>query len=226
MSKFIHPAPNARLTSTFGYRTIAGKKEWHQGIDLARKGNVPILAAADGIVREVWGEKVSSYGNVIFLQHTINGKRMDTTYAHLKSISVKKGMKVVQGQVIGYMGNTGRSYGQHLHFEIHNGPWAKGQPNAVDPWPFISKKVSKPEPKPNKPEPKKTLQSGAYKTEAEAKKAIVAIRNKYKLNYQYNYHYKDGDVWRWRTGSFDEARAQAMRKEIVQTGIAKVVHVK
>lgn len=138
MSNFINPAPNARLTSKFGYRTINGKKEWHQGIDLAQTGTVPILAAADGVVREVWGEKVSSYGNVIFLQHTIKGKRMDTTYAHLKSISVKKGQKVKQGQVIGYMGNTGRSYGQHLHFEIHNGAWKSGQPNAVDPMKYIS----------------------------------------------------------------------------------------
>jgi len=218
MSHFINPAPNAKLTSKFGYRTIAGKREWHQGIDLAQVGTVPILAAAEGIVRKIWGEKASSYGNVIFLQHTINGKRMDTTYAHLKSVSVKKGAKVKQGQVIGYMGNTGRSTGQHLHFEIHNGPWAKGQPNAVDPLPYISKANTK-------AEPKKSLKSGSYKTEAEAKKAITTIRNKYKLSERYNYHFKDGDVWRWRTGSFEASKAQSVRDGIIKAGIAKVIHV-
>ena len=147
MSNFIHPCPNAKVTSPFGWRTIGGVKEWHQGVDLAQSGNVPILASADGVVRDIWGATVSSYGNVIFLQHTINGKRKDTTYAHLKSFNVKKGDKVKQGQIIGYMGNTGRSTGQHLHFEIHDGPWLSGQPNAVDPLKFImpnrDKKTSK-----------------------------------------------------------------------------------
>ena len=220
MSRFINPAPNAKLTSKFGYRTIAGKREWHQGIDLAQVGNVPILATADGVVRDAWGASASSYGNVIFLQHTINGKRMDTTYAHLKSISVKKGAKVKQGQVIGYMGNTGRSTGQHLHFEIHNGAWLKGQPNAVDPLPYISKTNTN-----TKVEPKKSLKSGTYKTEAEAKKAIATIRDMYKLSESYNYHFKDGDVWRWRTGTFEASKAGSVRDGIIKAGIAKVIHV-
>ena len=135
--KFIHPAPNARLTSPFGYRTLSGTKEFHYGIDLAQTGNVPILAAADGTVTNIWGEKASTYGNVIFLDHVIDGKRMDTVYAHLKSFAVKKGDKVKQGQIIGYMGNTGRSTGQHLHFEVHNGAWKTGRPNAVDPILYI-----------------------------------------------------------------------------------------
>ena len=222
MSHFINPAPTAKLTSKFGYRTIMGKREWHQGIDLARVGNVPILAAADGVVREIWGEKASSYGNVIFLQHTINGKRMDTTYAHLKSVLVKKGTRVKQGQVIGYMGNTGRSTGQHLHFEIHNGSWLKGQPNAVDPLPYISKSNTKTN---AKVEPKRSLKSGTYKTEAEAKKAIATIRDMYKLSEKYNYHFKDGAIWRWRTGTFEASKAKSVRDGIIKADIAKVIHV-
>lgn len=136
MSNFIHPCKGAKLSSPFGNRKIDGKQEWHQGIDLAQTGTVPILASAAGTV--IRAGVLGTYGNVVIIQHTINGKRMDTTYAHLKSVNVKKSDKVKQGQQIGLMGNTGRSYGQHLHFEIHNGPWLTGQPNAINPWPYIS----------------------------------------------------------------------------------------
>lgn len=140
MGNFINPAPGARLTSKFGYRTIFGNKEMHYGIDLAEKGNVSILAAADGKVRAIWGEDASTYGNVIFVTHTINGKQYETVYAHLKRVFVKVGQTVKQGDIIALMGNTGRSSGQHLHFEIHNGPYVKGRKNAVDPWAIISAK--------------------------------------------------------------------------------------
>lgn len=136
MSDFICPVKNARLTSKFGHRTINGKKEWHQGVDLASTGKVAIYAAADGEV--IRSGPLSTYGNVVMIRHTINGKRMDTNYAHLDSYNVKVGQKVKQGQPIGIMGNTGRSFGIHLHFEIHNGAWATGQPNAVDPMKYIS----------------------------------------------------------------------------------------
>lgn len=142
MSDFIHPCAGSRLTSPFGHRKhpITGKvNSFHAGVDLAKTGNIPILASADGVVKQYIGD-TTTYGNVIFIQHTINGNRFDTTYAHLKSKLVKDGQKVKQGQVIGYMGNTGGSTGQHLHFEIHNGPWKSGQPNAVDPMLYIDKK--------------------------------------------------------------------------------------
>lgn len=132
------PVQNARLTSKFGWRTIQGKKEWHQGIDLASTGKVPIYASADGVV--IRTGVLGTYGNVVMIQHTINGKRYDTNYAHLDSYSVKVGQKVKAGQQIGIMGNTGRSFGVHLHFEIHNGAWKSGQPNAVDPMKFINLK--------------------------------------------------------------------------------------
>ena len=133
---FICPVKNARLTSAFGYRTIAGNKEWHQGVDLASTGKVPIYASADGIV--IRAQSLSSYGNVVMIRHTINGKRMETNYAHLDSYCVKVGQKVKQGQQIGIMGATGRSYGVHLHYEIHNGMWVSGQKNAINPMQYIS----------------------------------------------------------------------------------------
>ena len=63
---------------------------------------------------------------------------MDTNYAHLDSYSVKVGQKVKQGEQIGIMGATGRSFGVHLHFEIHNGEWKSGQPHAVNAMSYIS----------------------------------------------------------------------------------------
>ncbi|MFJ7936005.1 M23 family metallopeptidase [Sporosarcina sp. NPDC096371] len=127
-----------RLTSPFGWRThpISKKKSWHQGVDLAQSGNVPIYAAADGTVSRVG--VLGTYGNVVMVLHTINGKTYETNYAHLHSYDVNVGQKVKQGRKIGRMGNTGSSTGQHLHFEIHVGRWATGQPNAVDPMKYIT----------------------------------------------------------------------------------------
>ena len=137
---FINPIENGYMTSDFGWRThpVTGKKNsFHQGVDIARQPNtnVHILAAADGEVIRVG--MLGTYGNVVMIKHIINGKRMDTNYAHLKSYNVKVGQKVKQGQVIGVMGNTGSSTAPHLHFEIHNGAWMTGQPNAVDPEKYI-----------------------------------------------------------------------------------------
>ena len=127
-----------RLTSPFGWRKhpITFLKSWHQGVDLAQKGNVPIYAAADGTISRVG--KLGTYGNVVMVLHTINGKTYETNYAHLHSYDVKVGQRVLQGQKIGRMGNTGSSTAQHLHFEIHVGRWATGQPNAVDPMLYIT----------------------------------------------------------------------------------------
>lgn len=135
---FICPVKNPRVTSKFGYRTIFGKREWHQGIDLVSRDGayVPIFASADGVV--IRCGPLSSYGNIVMIRHTVDGERMDTNYAHLHVVNVRVGQQVKQGQQIGVMGTTGRSTGVHLHFEIHNGPWAPGQPNAVDPLKYIS----------------------------------------------------------------------------------------
>lgn len=145
MVNFINPIKDSYLTSTFGWRThpVTGKKQsWHQGIDLAIKPNtnVKVLASAAGEVIRVGA--LGTYGNIVIIKHNINGKHMETNYAHLKdkSITVKVGQKVKQGDVIGIMGSTGSSTAPHLHFEIHNGKWATGQPNAVNPLLFMNLK--------------------------------------------------------------------------------------
>lgn len=133
---FTSPVNDVRITSNFGRRMLNGVWEGHQGIDLvSTKGDKSILAAADGVV--IAAGILDTYGNRVLLRHNINGKEMDTLYAHLSSYSVKVGDTVKQGQKIGVMGETGRSFGIHLHFEVHEGHWLKNQPNARDPRNYV-----------------------------------------------------------------------------------------
>ncbi|MCL1696246.1 peptidoglycan DD-metalloendopeptidase family protein [Lysinibacillus sp. BPa_S21] len=145
MGIFNCPVVNARLTSKFGWRDIGRGKEWHQGVDLASPTaglKVPVYASAGGEV--VWAAPLSSYGNSVRIIHIVNGKTYETNYAHLDKITVKKGQRVKQGEQIGIMGNTGGSFGVHLHFEIHNGRYAPSQPNAIDPMKWIELITCKP----------------------------------------------------------------------------------
>ncbi|MBW9218619.1 peptidase M23 [Anoxybacillus ayderensis] len=128
---FMRPA-NGPITSTFGPRW----GEFHYGIDIGKRGaSVPVVAAADGYVYRSYYS--SSYGNVIFIMHYIDGQVYTTVYAHLESRLVGEGQNVSKGQMIGYMGNTGRSFGAHLHFELHRGPWNASKSNAVDPLKYV-----------------------------------------------------------------------------------------
>lgn len=128
---FTKPA-NGRFTSGFGQRW----GELHAGVDIANSAaNVPVVAAADGVVIRSYYS--SSYGNCIFIAHSINGQVYTTVYAHLESRGVGSGATVSKGQQIGYMGNTGQSTGKHLHFEIHKGPWNAAKSNAVDPMGYL-----------------------------------------------------------------------------------------
>jgi peptidoglycan hydrolase CwlO-like protein len=126
---FMKPA-NGPITSGFGYRF--GGSDFHPGIDIGKTAAVvPVVAAADGYVFRSYYS--SSYGNVIFITHVINGQVYTTVYAHLEARLVGEGQTVRKGQVIGYMGNTGRSTGPHLHFELHRGAWNPAKSNAVNP---------------------------------------------------------------------------------------------
>ena len=115
------PLPVAgRITSQFGHRVdpITGEVSSHTGTDIACAEGTPILAAADGIVTvanglDSWG---GSYGYYIQIDH---GSGLETLYAHCSSICVTTGQQVQAGQVIGYVGHTGRATGSHLHLEVH-----------------------------------------------------------------------------------------------------------
>jgi peptidoglycan hydrolase CwlO-like protein len=124
---FMWPA-NGRLTSGIGQRW----GDFHAGIDIANKASgVPIVSTADGVVIRSYYS--SSYGNAVFIAHSVNGQVYTSVYAHMSSRAVSSGQVVSKGQQIGIMGNTGQSFGQHLHFEVHRGEWNASKSNAIDP---------------------------------------------------------------------------------------------
>ncbi len=113
----IHPVDRkkGRFSSGYGYRRdpFDRKYKFHDGHDYSAKVGTPVVATADGVVRKskYWG----TYGNYIEIDHG-NGYR--TIYGHLSKRKVKTGDKVVRGQTIGKVGNTGKSTASHLHYEI------------------------------------------------------------------------------------------------------------
>ncbi|MEO7570692.1 MAG: M23 family metallopeptidase [Croceibacterium sp.] len=123
------PVIDAVLTSNFGMRThpILGGRRNHKGIDLAEPVGTPVYATADGVVTKA--EPFSSYGNYIQIEH---GGDLETRFAHLSGFAVVAGDQVHKGQLIGYVGTTGRSTGPHLHYEIR----VAGE--AVDPTPYMT----------------------------------------------------------------------------------------
>ncbi len=111
----INPVETMRLTSLFGYRTdpFQGRRKKHKGIDIAGPVGTPIYATADGTVgRAQW---LSGYGKYIEIDH---GNAIQTRYGHLSAMNVYSGQRVRKGDLIGFMGSTGRSTGSHLHYEV------------------------------------------------------------------------------------------------------------
>ncbi|MCZ8326209.1 MAG: M23 family metallopeptidase [Sphingomonadaceae bacterium] len=109
------PLDGASLSSGFGMRThpVLGGRRAHKGIDLSAPTGTPIYASADGVVtRADW---FSSYGLFISLDH---GATLETRYGHLSRLNVAEGQPVKKGDLIGYVGSTGRSTGPHLHYEV------------------------------------------------------------------------------------------------------------
>ena len=111
------PISGARLSSRFGMRKhpILGYSKMHRGVDFAARRGTPIMAAGDG--RVSFSGRNGSYGKFIEIRH-LNG--FSTRYGHLHKFrnGIKKGVFVKQGDIIGYVGNTGRSTGPHLHYEV------------------------------------------------------------------------------------------------------------
>jgi murein DD-endopeptidase MepM/ murein hydrolase activator NlpD len=103
------------LTGTFGGRSdpFTGEPGYHQGIDISTDKGQPIVAPADGTVESA--AYSGDYGNLITLKHRFG---LTTRYGHLSAFEVKPGQEVKRGDVIGYVGSTGRSTGAHLHYEI------------------------------------------------------------------------------------------------------------
>ena len=114
--RHVHPpGRRAPITSGFGYRTdpVTGASAFHGGIDFGASCGTPIKAAGTGTVLTAGSS--GGYGNMTLINH---GGGMATLYGHQSSIIVSAGQSVTQGQVIGYVGSTGKSTGCHLHFEV------------------------------------------------------------------------------------------------------------
>lgn len=114
------PLKSTSTTSGYGYRIhpITKKRKFHRGVDMKAKMNTPVYATADGIVSYVQSKDINSFGRVIKIQHNFG---FETTYAHLNKTKVKIGDIVRKNQLIALSGNSGRSAGAHLHYEVKFG---------------------------------------------------------------------------------------------------------
>ena len=116
----IQPIRNENLkqmASGFGYRSdpFTKARKFHAGMDFTAKSGTPIFATGDGIVEKA-DNTASGYGNHIVIRH---GYGYETLYGHLSKYKVRRGQKVKRGDIIGYVGSTGRSEAPHLHDEVH-----------------------------------------------------------------------------------------------------------
>lgn len=122
------PVNNVQMTSGYGMRNhpILRQRRQHNGVDLAAPRGTPVYATADGVIETA--RYFGSYGNYVQIGH---GSDLETRYAHLSRYTVRAGDEVRKGDLIGYVGSTGRSTGPHLHYEVR----VDGQP--VNPIPYM-----------------------------------------------------------------------------------------
>ncbi len=128
--KFTWPTPGySRITSAYGWRIhpVTKKRSMHTGIDIGAPGGSRIVAAANGKV--IYAAWYGAYGNCTIIDH---GGGLTSMYGHQSKMGVKKGDIVLKGDTIGYVGTTGLSTGNHLHFEVRN------QGNNTSPWPYLN----------------------------------------------------------------------------------------
>jgi murein DD-endopeptidase MepM/ murein hydrolase activator NlpD len=122
------PIEQMSLSSSYGMRVhpITGRVARHNGIDIPAPHGTPIYATADGIVGRA--QRLGGYGNYVEIEH---GNAIQTRYGHMSSFIVQPGQQVKKGEIVGYVGSTGRSTGNHLHYEVR----IDGAP--VNPLPFV-----------------------------------------------------------------------------------------
>ncbi len=118
------------ITSGFGQREDPvlghGEGEFHKGIDIGAPDGTPIIATADGVVRSA--QMVNGYGREVVIDH---GHDVETIFGHMSGFAVMAGQTVTRGQVIGYVGHSGRTTGSHLHYEV------RIRDNAVNPHKYL-----------------------------------------------------------------------------------------
>lgn len=131
----INPVEIMKFSSGYGYRNAPtrGASRNHKGLDIPGPVGTPIYATADGIIgRADW---VGGYGKLVEINH---GNAVQTRYGHLSAMNVSPGQRVRKGEILGYMGSTGRSTGSHLHYEVR----IAGE--AINPIAFLAPQKSDP----------------------------------------------------------------------------------
>jgi murein DD-endopeptidase MepM/ murein hydrolase activator NlpD len=108
------------ISSPYGRRDnpISGERSFHSGVDISATSGIPVRATADGVVS--YSGWTQSGGNVVLIEH---GCGFSTAYAHNRSNAVKVGQRMKRGEIVGYVGSTGKSTGPHVHYEV----WEKGK---------------------------------------------------------------------------------------------------
>jgi len=193
-----------QLSSGFGNRRspFNGKREFHKGIDIAAGINMPIVAPADGIVSAISQDRIS--GKMLCIDH---GNGVETMYAHLQKITVKEGRQVKRGDMVALVGNTGRSTGPHLHYEVR----LKGV--SVNPINYISDEL----PSLGSTHPKAypyALYLGSFRTLERAKRAISIYTKKGLSPYWTLVDLNEKGLWyRIFTGYFSNKKEAEQFKE-------------
>lgn len=147
-TKLVRPVNEPHtLTSPYGPRTINGKPQFHKGLDYVHgdnKGNYhrdkSVVAVGDGVCvfdfdsyddKKRWNDPEHSAGNMVVLEHLINGKKYFVRYLHLMTNCVKVGQKVKMGEKIGVYGDAGISYGAHVHIDMWDANWKQIDPTPI-----------------------------------------------------------------------------------------------
>lgn len=136
LPKVVWPVRNATISDGFGHREAptAGASTEHPGVDFAAREGVTVHTAATGVVRTVVAQDHGGCGVNITIDHVVSGQNVSTVYCHLQtgSVRVAPGQRVLVGDTIAAVGNTGTSTGAHLHFEVRPGGGAP-----IDPLPWL-----------------------------------------------------------------------------------------
>jgi murein DD-endopeptidase MepM/ murein hydrolase activator NlpD len=128
------PCDNAVITSHYGWRTLNGKKEMHDGIDFISRESSNVYAIGDGIVAYDmdnydealrWIDRKHSLGNFLIIDHIIDNTLYHVRYCHLKENLCTIGQRLSEGIIIGHYADVGYSFGPHIHIDAYLGDWKK-----------------------------------------------------------------------------------------------------
>lgn len=147
MAKLVYPVLQPfRITSKYGWRTLNGKKQFHDGIDFASNVNNGVIAVHDGIIAYDqddydhslrWIDRHHSAGNMFILDFLLGGSLYHLRYLHIVKNMVSKGDLVKTGAPLGVYGDVGISYGAHVHIDLYDKNWKK-----IDPTNFFGAEVT------------------------------------------------------------------------------------